>query len=237
MKITFKNVGQGDSIILEWQNGPNSEIGIIDCNKLGGNNPVLEYLQSIACQKIAFILLSHPHEDHFSGLYDLLDYCERRGIVIDRFMHTMRLDPRYLTRTSYLNWAILEPEGKQRLLNLIKKLGLLYEIKIIKKLIGVEFDWFLPLSSEWGIKFLSPSETEFKKYIENVDMFKGMDEAKCSRAANLLSTSIQLISTSSKSSIILTSDTEVLSFERLIDRHSDVLTTNYSYVRFLTTDL
>ena len=33
MKITFKDVGQGDSILLEWTDDSKNKIIIIDCNK------------------------------------------------------------------------------------------------------------------------------------------------------------------------------------------------------------
>lgn len=102
MKITFKNVGQGDSIILEWDGGLHGEIGIIDCKKTPTGNPIIEHLERIKPERIAFVLLSHPHFDHFSGMADLLTYCNTEGIKIQHFMHTMNLDPRYL------HWAILE---------------------------------------------------------------------------------------------------------------------------------
>ena len=41
MKITFKDVGQGDSILLEWidDEGVN-KLGIIDCSKKGKEIPM-----------------------------------------------------------------------------------------------------------------------------------------------------------------------------------------------------
>ena len=53
MKITFKDVGQGDSIIIEWLDDDKRRVGIIDCKKKGRFNPVIS--QSIQ-KKYVFIV-------------------------------------------------------------------------------------------------------------------------------------------------------------------------------------
>lgn len=70
MRITFKDVGQGDSIILEWDKDGKKKIGIIDCNKYFGANPVLSYIKNPEnkVEEIEFLILSHPHHDHFLDL-------------------------------------------------------------------------------------------------------------------------------------------------------------------------
>ncbi len=125
MKISFKNVGQGDSIILESNVSDNPVIGIIDCKKYAGKNPVIEHLKESQPKEILFIVLSHPHQDHFSGLYDLLEYCENRGIKIKHFVHTMSCHPKYL------NWAELKEEDTQMLDKIIRKAITLSEGKLI----------------------------------------------------------------------------------------------------------
>ena len=98
IKVTFKNVDQGDSIILEWINDDGKrKIAIIDCNLVPGNkNPVLDYIQNIKIPEIEFLILSHPHLDHYAGFWDILEYCEQNKIPVNWFLHTSMLVPEFL---------------------------------------------------------------------------------------------------------------------------------------------
>lgn len=89
MKIHFKNVGQGDSIILEWHHESEVLYGIVDCNLIDGKNPVLDFLKENQVFKIEFIILSHFHYDHFSGMAELFEYCMANKVVVRYFMHTL----------------------------------------------------------------------------------------------------------------------------------------------------
>lgn len=96
VKVTFKNVGQGDSILLEWNQDDEDKIAIIDCNRYLNNNPVLDYIKLKEYREINFMILSHPHLDHFSGFVELLNYCKNNNIKIRRFLHTAQTTPDYL---------------------------------------------------------------------------------------------------------------------------------------------
>jgi beta-lactamase superfamily II metal-dependent hydrolase len=86
--IKFKDVGQGDATILEWlDDSENKCIGIIDCCKKNGN-PILKHLKLLKISKINFIIISHFHEDHYSGLLEILTYCEQNEIIIETLQHT-----------------------------------------------------------------------------------------------------------------------------------------------------
>ena len=84
----FSNVGQGDSIVLEWDYNGTTKYGIIDCKLTNNGNPTIEYLELIKPTQIEFIILSHPHTDHFSGMSDLLEYLVFNKIDIRYYMHT-----------------------------------------------------------------------------------------------------------------------------------------------------
>ena len=212
MKITIKNVGQGDSIILEWKRNGEEHTGIIDCNRFGGINPVLEYLKQKDLQYLSFLILSHPHEDHFSGMLELLNYLEAENIKVNKFIHTLRVEPRHL------NWAIVGSDGKQRLVKLIKKVGELYDQKKIIQKLYAESEWTNQLNDEWFIQSLGPSEDELNSYVKTVQVNKGVNELKCSKAANLLSSIFKIYSSEGKF-IILTADAELDSFDRIIERN------------------
>ena len=94
--LTFKNVGQGDSIILEWEDDKIAKICIIDCNLFHGQNPVLDYIIKSKYKTIDYLILSHPHLDHFSGFLPLIEYCKANSIKILYFLHTCSQVPSFL---------------------------------------------------------------------------------------------------------------------------------------------
>ena len=78
LKIALLNAGWGDSLVLEL---PNGDWGVIDCNCRSGNhdhNPTVCYLRQRNVHRLAFVCLTHPHSDHFSGLSHLFDEFEVR---------------------------------------------------------------------------------------------------------------------------------------------------------------
>ena len=71
------NAGYGESIVLEM---PGDRWGVIDCYAPELNkpdlNPTLQFLRTRSVQRLEFVALTHPHEDHYQGITDLLDYLE-----------------------------------------------------------------------------------------------------------------------------------------------------------------
>ncbi len=188
MKVTFKNVEQGDTIILEWLDNGIPKLGIIDCRKVNTINPVIEHLKQIEWQHdIEFIILSHSHYDHFSGMLDLLDYCDEKQIDINLFVHSLIVDPHYL------NWSNPTPEGVSELRKLINKV-----IQFRRKQRVKEID--ILSSKNWSYSFgkyqlrgLSPTDDELRRYIKDVNILSERKQhRKASKAANLLSTLLML---------------------------------------------
>ncbi len=89
IKLHFKKVGQGDSIIIEWECLDIKHVGIIDCNLFNDRNPTLEYLKENSIKKIEFIVISHFHSDHFSGFPDIFQYCIDNKIYVKCCYHTI----------------------------------------------------------------------------------------------------------------------------------------------------
>lgn len=87
--INFKNVGQGDSIIIEWEFEGKDKIGIIDCAVYENRNPIIDHLSHKSISEIEFVVLSHFHYDHFSGMPELFNFCVENNIKINRFLHTL----------------------------------------------------------------------------------------------------------------------------------------------------
>jgi competence protein ComEC len=77
LKVTFFDVGQGDSIAVQF---PNGRVFMIDGGGIKGSNfDIGEYvvapaLLSMGVRKIDRLILTHPHHDHYKGLGAI---CER----------------------------------------------------------------------------------------------------------------------------------------------------------------
>ena len=79
--------GFGESIVITF---PSGAVGVVDCFarrlKVGGHedrikaNPTLRFLrQTLKAERLAFVALTHPHEDHGRGLSHLL--CDYQGAI------------------------------------------------------------------------------------------------------------------------------------------------------------
>jgi competence protein ComEC len=199
MKVIFKYVGQGDSIILNWFRGTEEYIGIIDCNILGITNPVLEYIKTKKTAKLEFVILSHPHSDHFSGLYQLLTYFEENNITLKYFLHTCASVKEYLKNAVRSN-----PDRK--LLRMIFTLATSLCARGIIQGMGFvnNFTSDLHLTDDISLKFLGPSDKFYQKY--NKTAFKNDSLLNNNPNANYLSTFIMVYDKTS--SVLLTSDVD-----------------------------
>ena len=84
--IHLIGAGIGESIVIEL---PNGRIGVIDCycSRLSAStseerldaNPTLRFLDDhLHAESLAFIALTHPHEDHGRGLSQILEHYQNR---------------------------------------------------------------------------------------------------------------------------------------------------------------
>lgn len=74
LQIWILNVGHGDSIVLKYT-GPNGPAyGVIDSNResVSVEPAALTLLRELNATELSFVLWSHPHADHFSGLSAIL---------------------------------------------------------------------------------------------------------------------------------------------------------------------
>jgi len=90
LRISFIDVGQGDAI---WIQGPDRDDGAAGANIIidggpdrGARNRLLKYLKAqsyglAAGTAIDCVVATHPHDDHYPGLIDVLGQYEVRQIV------------------------------------------------------------------------------------------------------------------------------------------------------------
>jgi competence protein ComEC len=73
MRVTFLDIGQGDASVVEL---PDKKVMLIDGGTHEpdmGRRVVAPYLWSKGIRKVDYIVLSHPHSDHFGGLIYIID--------------------------------------------------------------------------------------------------------------------------------------------------------------------
>lgn len=183
LTITFKNVGHGDTIILEWENDEGqNEIGIIDCHlRNGKSNPAIEHINNQGYRRINFMILTHPHTDHFSGFPSLLEFCKNQGIKTGRFWHTAVYDKLLLeeladnkitdgkiTVNDFFDSFVNREEDKNRLKKLFREIVALEGSQTLNEIGIVNSTSRLKLNKKLWIEFLSPSYAELKGYYKGI---------------------------------------------------------------------
>lgn len=79
LKVLFIDVGQGDAIAIRF---PNGRVGLIDGGGIKasdfdiGENIVVPALLGSGIRRVDFMILSHPHHDHYKGLGAVAKYFE-----------------------------------------------------------------------------------------------------------------------------------------------------------------
>lgn len=97
LKFHILNVGHGDSVVVEFRaDGMEPSFGLVDSNKRGVEvAPALQLLQRLGATRLAFIALTHPHADHFRGMYEVLQHF---GNQVDNiFSFPIDREPKRLT--------------------------------------------------------------------------------------------------------------------------------------------
>lgn len=89
LEVTAINVGQGDCFFLQTPRGINVLIdggGDLDLGQVSrrdiGAERVVPYLRHRRVEKLDYVILSHPHDDHLAGLLAVLEDFEV-GLVLD----------------------------------------------------------------------------------------------------------------------------------------------------------
>ncbi len=212
MGIHFKNVGQGDSIIIDWVFNNILHIGIIDCAlDDAGNNPVLEHLISLdKGYRIQFIILSHPHLDHDGGIIALLTYLKQHEITTNYFCHDFYFDARYKNKVTKKRLIFL-----QQFRQLEKQLdaaGLFGE----RTILGTGYTIPMAGNKLW-LRCISPAGHELDLYQQKINELSRQVFKQNSAYANLLSTTVKI--ETSRTYCLLTADTAIASFDRFYSNY------------------
>lgn len=217
LKLTFKNVGQGDSIIIEWQEEDVRKIAIIDCNFYNNRNPVLDHLIENEYKEIEYIILSHPHYDHYSGINEIIKHFAEKSYSIKYFLHTSIQVPDFLKMAA--KSAIAEKELQELFLSLRANKDILnMKVSPIQSDLPVNE---IPLGKEYNMTILSPSITELDNYRKNIPVFQSEEDGVNNPNANWLSTILKI--NAPDFYVLLTSDAEKSSLVRIDRKKSQEL--------------
>jgi beta-lactamase superfamily II metal-dependent hydrolase len=80
LKFHILNVEQGNSAIVEFDSGTEKFFGVVDSNLPAGvtEPKALTKLRELGAQRLSFVCLTHPHKDHFKGLYPIIQAFDGR---------------------------------------------------------------------------------------------------------------------------------------------------------------
>jgi beta-lactamase superfamily II metal-dependent hydrolase len=65
LRVHFLDVGQGDSILVQFPNGKNM---LVDAGKIDSADTIISYLRKNGVNKLDYLVGTHPHEDHIGSL-------------------------------------------------------------------------------------------------------------------------------------------------------------------------
>lgn len=192
-------MGQGDSILISWNEENIKKIGIIDCNNYRGRNPILEEISEIKEKyEIEFIIISHGHQDHYSGVLGLLDFCKKNNIIINQFISTLQPN-----QFQYYDITLSKNE-KKSITKLIEKINQFYEIDKIILDVFPAYNKVINFPIEnYKFECLYPKQSDYNTLGNNLSKYlKG--KAKTKPDLNYISTIFKLSNT--ENYVLLTSD-------------------------------
>lgn len=207
ISVLCKNVGQGDSILLEWKENRTTHYGIIDCNIHENTNPLLEDIKLKNVKKLDFLILSHLHYDHYSGIADILEHCLTNKITINLFLHTFTTD-----FTRILDIIVKSIKVKVNTERLLELIDICQKNDTILEMDQVSHNFSpIKLFGSTTLSFKAPTgKDSFNLSKQRVAYDNGSTKIP---DFNMMSTVIEI--TNSKESIILTSDATKKTLKRI----------------------
>lgn len=209
MDIEFKNVNQGDSIIIRWNENNGLKLGMIDCHS-DNDNPSLKYIKDHRDQinEIEFIFISHPHFDHFSGIIDLLRYCEKNKILIKELGFTFDNAVTF----AYSDFAISKAAGLLDFFEFIISQKRKTKNRTIQHSFPINHETKTKQFEEFEISFLRPLHDDLLAMAKSYGKFIA-GKIKSAPDLNNYSSVIELIK--KEKSILFTSDAPRRAFKSL----------------------
>lgn len=216
LRVDFIDVGQGDCIGLLWENDEgNLSAGIIDCANFESCKLWIEENKII---EIDFLLISHPHLDHYLGINQLLKFIKKENILLKEIWITFefgveQLGYYMLTQNDMFDAIAYKSNIKNKLSEFLHNLGVIESSKEATPIlfrVGEKSHHYL--NSKFSLHFLGPNTSVSKNFIKST-FDKKTNKVKTKLVgdnlenpnANVLSSSI-LIKYENKGRVLFTSD-------------------------------
>ena len=97
MCVHFIDVGQGDCTLIKTESGS----VLIDCGNSIDGDAVSQYLLSHNVETLEYLVITHPHSDHYGGAVRLADFIEIKNVLMPEIEESVYSDERdfiYLVR-------------------------------------------------------------------------------------------------------------------------------------------
>lgn len=91
LEMHFIDVGQGDSILIEF---PDGKIMLIDGGDttIAAREAILDYLDRLEIEIIDYMILTHPHSDHVGALDEVLEYYPVKSIYMPNLISSYGME-------------------------------------------------------------------------------------------------------------------------------------------------
>lgn len=81
LKVSYIDVGQADSILIQIPNGKNI---LIDASNNGDANTIISYLKKQKVSKLDIVIATHPHEDHIGSMDTVINTFDIGQVIMPK---------------------------------------------------------------------------------------------------------------------------------------------------------
>lgn len=86
LTVHFLDVGQGDSILIQFPN----TVMLVDAGPDENGAPVISYLKQQGVKKIDYLVATHPHADHIGGMAAVIKEFDITKVYMPKVTHTTK---------------------------------------------------------------------------------------------------------------------------------------------------
>lgn len=101
--VSYIDVGQGDSIFIEF---PGGKTALIDAGEADNAGAVISHLRQRQCKVIDYLICTHPHSDHIGGMSAVLSSFSVGEVYMPRVEHTSRTYEKLLMQLKNLGLSV-----------------------------------------------------------------------------------------------------------------------------------
>jgi hypothetical protein len=226
LEIYLFGAAKGETIVLHL---PDGSWGVVDCYASSldrpETNPAYRLLRDHGVRELAFLCLTHPHDDHFSGMSRLV-----KDFKIHAFWSILPLDPQdfnllktyFKAEAELAKLPILKEKAAEltALFDLVEKSGCRLETVDAMKLL---YPWPKDQRADFRIWGLAPSTDQVKVYRKTLlrQLKRGFYSPVPRIPHNMASAALRL--EYGQTTVVLGGDVEEKGWEGVLEGHTSEL--------------